>query len=244
MPGACLPLCATVVRLPSMALSALIPSRALPNGLSHRSTMSLARYTSHRIHQPAFDRYTTIRTFFRRQQHNAKPQDELSSHFSEICDIEIRRFPGRVGAFSLVRHFHSCSKRLRVHERPKDNIDPKQHWEDSSNKENQKPFLGDPLDIDEKQHNLHLGASSQTPPPVQNYENYPKSLRRLAASLPHLHRPTRDDFLQVASGFWQRARIRFKWFTIKSFRKFNADDISAFVTWFLTAQFLWILIGT
>jgi distribution and morphology protein 31 len=87
-------------------------------------------------------------------------------------------------------------------------------------------------------------TSRPPPPPPPNYDNYPKSLRRLAMSLPHLHRPTRDDFLKVASGFWQRARIRFKWFTIKSFRKFNADDISAFVTWFLTAQFLWIFIGT
>lgn len=86
--------------------------------------------------------------------------------------------------------------------------------------------------------------SSQPPPPKDTYENYPKSLRSLALSLPNIHRPTRDDFLQVANGFWQRARIRFKWFTIKSFRKFNADDISAFVTWFLTAQVLWIFIGT
>ncbi|PFH49738.1 hypothetical protein AMATHDRAFT_62485 [Amanita thiersii Skay4041] len=39
-------------------------------------------------------------------------------------------------------------------------------------------------------------------------------------------------------------RVRFKWFTIKSFRKFNADDISAFVTWFLMSQTLWILVGT
>jgi distribution and morphology protein 31 len=80
------------------------------------------------------------------------------------------------------------------------------------------------------------------PPP--NFDNYPTYFKRLALSLPHLQRPTRDDFLKVASGFWARARIRFKWFTIKSFRKFNADDISAFVTWFLMSQTLWILVGT
>ncbi|KAF7975882.1 hypothetical protein HWV62_8287 [Athelia sp. TMB] len=89
---------------------------------------------------------------------------------------------------------------------------------------------------------LESPGPHSTPPP--NYENYPAYLRRLAMSLPHLHRPTRDDFLHAASGFWERARIRFKWFTIKSFRKFNADDISAFITWFLTAQFLWIFVGT
>lgn len=82
------------------------------------------------------------------------------------------------------------------------------------------------------------------PPPPRNLENYSRFFQRLAISVPHLHRPTRDDFLKVASGFWQRARIRFKWFTIKSFRKFNADDISAFITWFLMSQTLWILVGT
>ncbi|KAG8214109.1 putative mitochondrial distribution and morphology protein 31 [Butyriboletus roseoflavus] len=80
--------------------------------------------------------------------------------------------------------------------------------------------------------------------PPLNLDNYPRLYRRLALSLSHLHRPTRDDFLNVANGFWQRLRIRFKWFTIRSFRKFNADDISAFITWFLMSQTLWILVGT
>jgi len=80
--------------------------------------------------------------------------------------------------------------------------------------------------------------------PQKYLKNYSRFFRRLALSLPHAHRPTREDFLNVATGFWQRLRIRFKWFTIKSFRKFNADDISAFVTWFLMSQTLWILVGT
>ncbi|KAH8119011.1 mitochondrial distribution and morphology protein family 31/32 [Phellopilus nigrolimitatus] len=63
-------------------------------------------------------------------------------------------------------------------------------------------------------------------------------------SLPTVQRPTRDDLLKVATNFWQRFRIRFKWFTIKSFRKFNADDMSAFITWFLMSQTVWILVGT
>ncbi|KII92176.1 hypothetical protein PLICRDRAFT_36966 [Plicaturopsis crispa FD-325 SS-3] len=82
------------------------------------------------------------------------------------------------------------------------------------------------------------------PPPAHNLSNYPRFIRRLVLSLPHLHRPTLDDFLNVSTGFWQRTRIRFKWFTIRSFRKFNADDMSAFVTWFLMSQTLWIFVGT
>ncbi|KAJ3505041.1 hypothetical protein NLJ89_g7620 [Agrocybe chaxingu] len=74
--------------------------------------------------------------------------------------------------------------------------------------------------------------------------NYSPFFQRLAASLPHPHRPTREDFLNVANGFWARLRVRFKWFTVRGFRRFNADDISAFVTWFVMSQTLWILIGT
>ncbi|TFK44315.1 mitochondrial distribution and morphology protein family 31/32 [Crucibulum laeve] len=100
--------------------------------------------------------------------------------------------------------------------------------------------------------NKHPPQDGGTPPikpppthlPLRNLDEYSRFFRRLALSLPHPHRPTRDDFLNVATGFWQRLRIRFKWFTIKSFRKFNADDISAFVTWFLMSQTLWILVGT
>lgn len=39
-------------------------------------------------------------------------------------------------------------------------------------------------------------------------------------------------------------RVRFKWLTIRSFRKYNADEISAFITWFFMSQTLWLLVGT
>lgn len=100
------------------------------------------------------------------------------------------------------------------------------------------PLPDKPPDVDKK----HAEPHAHLPP--LNLDNYPRLYRRLALSLSHLHRPTRDDFLKVANGFWQRLRIRFKWFTIRSFRKFNADDISAFITWFLMSQTLWILVGT
>lgn len=88
--------------------------------------------------------------------------------------------------------------------------------------------------------------NSSKPPPLDphRYENYPRLFRRLAMSLPHLQRPTRDDFLNAATGFWQRVRIRFKWLTIRSFRRYNADDMSAFITWFFMSQTLWLFVGT
>ncbi|CCF54446.1 hypothetical protein NDA11_003975 [Ustilago hordei] len=102
----------------------------------------------------------------------------------------------------------------------------------------------------------------------QHFANYPRSLQRLAIravpastqsgqsrpssdtgneALSHEHyryRPSKEDLLRFAQGFWTRLRIRFKWFTIRGFRRFNADDISAFFTLggFTTAVF--IIVGT
>lgn len=87
-------------------------------------------------------------------------------------------------------------------------------------------------------------AANMTSSAFHYAENYSKFFQRLARSLPPMQRPTREDFLNVANGFWQRMRVRFKWFTVRSFRKFNADDISAFFTWFLVSQTAWILLGT
>ena len=58
------------------------------------------------------------------------------------------------------------------------------------------------------------------------------------------HRPTKEDLLRFARGFWTRLRIRFKWFTIRSFRRFNADDISAFFTLGSVGTIIWVVVGT
>ena len=94
-------------------------------------------------------------------------------------------------------------------------------------------------------HTSHQNSPNLDSPPHSLYDNnYPRFFRRLAQSLPHVSRPSRDDFLNAANGFVQRMRVRVRWFFIRNFRKFNADDISAFVTWFLVGHGLWILIGT
>lgn len=62
--------------------------------------------------------------------------------------------------------------------------------------------------------------------------------------LPHLHRPSKEELLAAATGFWQRLGIRFKWLSIRSFRPFNHDEIGAFLSWVFYAHVLWIIIGT
>ena len=58
------------------------------------------------------------------------------------------------------------------------------------------------------------------------------------------HRPSRDELLAAATGFWSRLKVRFKWFSIRSARPFNADEIGAFFSWVVLGHVLWIILGT
>jgi len=58
------------------------------------------------------------------------------------------------------------------------------------------------------------------------------------------HRPTKEELLAAATGFWSRLKVRFKWFSIRSGRPWNVDDWSAFVSWFVLGNIAWIFIGT
>jgi mitochondrial distribution and morphology protein 31 len=127
-------------------------------------------------------------------------------------------------ALALRRNFHSSCTR---------NNHPTTHTARQNpgpQSQRQKPISNHHITSDNSSSNLH--------------DNYPPFFRRLAQSLPHVPRPSRDDFLNAANGMFQRMRVRVRWFFIRNFRKFNADDISAFITWFLVGQGLWILIGT
>lgn len=62
--------------------------------------------------------------------------------------------------------------------------------------------------------------------------------------MPHFHRPTKEELLSAATGFWSRLKIRFKWFSIRSVRPFNIDEITGFLSWILVGHLLWIIIGT
>ena len=182
----------------------------------------------------ALDRYKLIRNFFRKQ-HSLAPQTLILSSRHLTGPLKFKTQPCN-RATDLIpnpcRSFHSSISRPFSTSHIPENS-PKKHEETARTPENSKSQSRD----------QQLNQEPYVPLP-RNVEDYPRFFRRLALSLPHPHRPTRDDFLNVATGFWQRVRIRFKWFTIKSFRKFNADDISAFITWFVMSQTLWILVGT
>ncbi|KAK4140364.1 mitochondrial distribution and morphology proteins-domain-containing protein [Dichotomopilus funicola] len=93
--------------------------------------------------------------------------------------------------------------------------------------------------------------TSQQPPaksPIVHDPAEPESLVNSMSKYLHLpnmpHRPTKEELLAAASGFRQRLRVRFKWFSIRSMRPWNADEWGAFVSWFLFGHLVWILVGT
>lgn len=58
------------------------------------------------------------------------------------------------------------------------------------------------------------------------------------------HAPTREELLAAATGFWSRLKVRFKWFSIRSVRPFNLDEITALFSWVILGHVLWIVLGT
>ena len=63
-------------------------------------------------------------------------------------------------------------------------------------------------------------------------------------NMPQIHRPSKEELLSAATGFWSRLKIRFKWFSIRSARPFNNDEIGALISWLLLGHVLWIILGT
>lgn len=184
------------------------------------------------------DRYKTIRSFFVRQLNtssqvqNAIPvPTRFTSNSIETARLQAR-LPMRVSRTETRSLFISHVRRKGNGASPNPHEGKEGHEPENPKKANEE---GSKLSSETKQneHNRHY-----------NLEEYSHFFRRLAMSLPPMQRPTRDDFLKVATNFWQRLRIRFKWFTVRSFRPFNADDMSAFFTWFLMSQTVWIFVGT
>lgn len=79
------------------------------------------------------------------------------------------------------------------------------------------------------------------PPPPGNIQEYSPFIRRLIRTSSELsgaahRRPTKEELLNATSSWWQRLRIRLKWFTIRGWRRFNTDDLSAFFSWFVVGN--------
>jgi distribution and morphology protein 31 len=75
-----------------------------------------------------------------------------------------------------------------------------------------------------------------TPPGhAQDYTPFIRRLMRRSQSLTTTSptRPTKEQLLDAAGSWWERLRVRMKWFTIRGWRRFNADDYGAFASVFV-----------
>ena len=226
-----------VFRCPLLPMSFPRP-RFLAHPLREGIGPSLSQASLQQTRNATFERYSAIRSFFKQHQRVPSPKNPPTpaplGHPTSYGNSFFARSTFSVASRST-RALHTTSVLLKPGQpsqlpRPSSSSPAAAHDETSEGSHR-----------DAKHEVEEIEDNSRVPNPL---DNYPAFLRRLAMSVPNIQRPTRDDLLTVADGFWQRARIRFRWFTIKSFRKFNADDISAFVTWFLMSQTIWILVGT
>ena len=97
----------------------------------------------------------------------------------------------------------------------------------------------------EKQSNSDLQETPKAalnPTEVQHQSHQEHFYDRI--HLPQFHRPTKEELLAAATGFWSRMKVRFKWLTIKSTRPFNMDEIVGFISWIALGHVIWIVIGT
>ncbi|KAL6235139.1 hypothetical protein BDW75DRAFT_240422 [Aspergillus navahoensis] len=99
---------------------------------------------------------------------------------------------------------------------------------------------------DVEKHDKHQNSEEQR---VLNQENYEplspnRPLIHRLPHMPHLHRPTKEELLAAATGFWSRLKVRFKWFSIRSVRPFNLDEIAALFSWVILGHIVWIVLGT
>ncbi|KAH6648555.1 mitochondrial distribution and morphology proteins-domain-containing protein [Truncatella angustata] len=93
-------------------------------------------------------------------------------------------------------------------------------------------------------------ASATPNPDAKAREARPEEHHNYISNYFHLpnvhlpHRPTKEELLAAANGFWSRMKVRFKWFSIRSMRPWNTDEWGAFLSFLFFGHLAWILIGT
>jgi len=101
---------------------------------------------------------------------------------------------------------------------------------------------------EEKLQDARTTPELTNPPQESNIPDAPKTEHSHYLHMPQMpkmpHRPTREEVLAAATGFWSGLKLRFKWFSIRSARPWNADDWSAFASWFFLGHIVWVFVGT
>ena len=158
----------------------------------------------------------------------------FSSKKQLVQALQNSSFHGRQGLLGLhrrdVERFSTCVLRRK---------EPGQGKTRSPNLDEQESIRFRPTATPEK---LKPSSARFSPGTLKGAAN--KHLRNHLPDISHIHRPSREELLAAATGSWSRLKVRFKWFSIRSVRPFNADEIGAFFSWFLLGHVLWIILGT
>ncbi|GAA6008187.1 mitochondrial distribution and morphology protein [Rhodotorula paludigena] len=91
----------------------------------------------------------------------------------------------------------------------------------------------------------HPLVAASTPHPAY-LSSLSRSIRRAASALPSVggRPPPKEQLLSLTNSFFERLKIRFKWLTIRSYRRFRADDYSAFFSFGILGTLGWFLLKT
>jgi distribution and morphology protein 31 len=163
---------------------------------------------------------TTTSKPFRRKWHTLEP----STQPSRLKHLAFNAW---------IRHAHTRSKRRRVG----NTLRRKSTVSNGPSKQSALNASAPKVESSPNTKPLESSAKNTTPAVGSNL------LDRLP-QMPHLHRPTKEELLAAATGAWSRFKIHFKWFSIRSGRPFNMDDISAFFSWILVGHVVWFVVGT
>lgn len=149
------------------------------------------------------------------------------------------------------RTLDSTSTYLRLHQRGKRRFSVTKKFRDEQSAKNDKILPSN----DHEAKGFYSGTTpgkAHSPAPPETYTPRQgiattitnKHLIDRLPNLKQIHRPSKEELLAAATGFWSRLKIRFKWFSIRSARPFNADEIGAFFSWVLVGHVIWIILGT
>ncbi|RAH72717.1 mitochondrial distribution and morphology protein [Aspergillus aculeatinus CBS 121060] len=160
------------------------------------------------------------------------------------CTKSPKRFSYHLDRKSFLISFQNASKR-KLHTHNDESHQTKPRKDDCeptrATRTNQPMPRGDRGD----KHEVTQGRDYMQPsndPHQKLYAN--RHLINRLPHMPHLHRPSKEELLAAANGFWSRLKVRFKWFSIRSVRPFNLDEITALFSWVLLGHVVWVVLGT
>jgi mitochondrial distribution and morphology protein 31 len=153
-----------------------------------------------------------------------------------------RKYVGEAFRSHAKRCFHTTRRRHAGEGKSKNAIPPQSSEASQASRET--PARKSEFHAESEKVKSETPMSEASPKPDAHRHEHHITNRALRDRLPHFHRPTKEELLAAATGFWSRMRVRFKWFSIRSVRPFTLDEISALFSWVFLGHVIWFIVGT